>query len=114
MLLPQPSPSAVTITSPADDENIVLFFTAEPIYLTAVSGLVRGTNPGISFSLRFGTEAGFAGTEVVTGGIALDPQHSGRHLTALDHAEVPENSFVWLTTSNRSGSVDELNVTLHY
>lgn len=114
MLLPQPAPSAVTITSPSDDENVVLMFTAEPISLSAVTGLVRGTDPGISFSLHFGASAGTGGTEVIDGGVTLDPQHSGRHITTLDNPEVPVNSFVWLTTSGRSGSVDELNVTLHY
>jgi hypothetical protein len=106
------APKALTILSPSDAEDVVLFFTTTSLTFTQIRSTVMGTSPSVTFSIRYGTDISAAGTEVVTGGITVTNTTTGLSTTSFNNATVPADNFVWLTTSATSGTVTQLAVSL--
>jgi len=109
-----PRVKALTITTPSDSENVVLFFTTEPVFLQQIRSVVTGSTPSVTFSIRYGPDVSLAGTEVKTGGITVTNTTTGLSTTALDNFFIPGGVFIWLTTTATSGTVDLLNVSLAF
>lgn len=120
MGLPGPQGPPVTVTksismdNPTSSEDVAMLFTAEEITLSRIDAILRGSgSPSVTFSIKFGPDR-TTGTEVKVGGIIVTSTTVGLSTTVLDNATVPANSWVWITTSAKSGTVTELHVSLTY
>lgn len=108
-------PKSITLTNPTNSEKLLLFFTDVELTLAQIrSVLIGSSTPSVTFSLRYGTDASGAGTEVVSGGITCTNTTTGLSTTSFTNGVIPANTFVWLTTSAVSGSVTALHVSVTF
>lgn len=106
-------PKSVTISNPTATEKIPLFFTTSAQTVSQIRSVLAGSNtPSVTFSIRYGSDFSATGTEIVTSGITVTNTTTGLSTTSFNNASVSANSFVWLTTSAKSGTVDSLHVSL--
>jgi hypothetical protein len=105
---------SITIEDPAADEDISMFFTTVAITVTQITAVIVGST-SVSFDIEHGTSrATPTGTGVIGTDEVADSTTTGNITTSFTDETIPENSFVWLTTSNLSGTPTELNVTIEY
>ena len=110
---PDPPPYRATLLTPTSADKVMLGFTAVARTVSSIHSVVAGsTSPSVTFSIRYGTDVSGAGTEVVTGGITVTSTTTGINTTSFDNASIPSDSWVWLTTSAKSGSVDMVHATV--
>lgn len=107
-------PKSIAIESPTNAENISMFFTEQPWALKEIRSVLLGSStPSVTFSIKYGTDRSAAGTEIVTSGITCTNTTTGASTTSFNNGTIPAGNFVWLTTSAKSGTVNELSVTLN-
>lgn len=104
---------AISVLTPVDTDDIALFFTVHEITITALSAVVAGGTPSVTWTIRFAANRDDAGTEVVTGGTETTSE-SGQQVTSLDEPVVPANSWLKLLVTATDGVPSELHVTIHY
>ena len=103
---------AGTIESPTDSENLTLFFTNTAITISQVTSVLRGSStPSVTFQLMHGTSRA-SGTQIVE--VTETSTTNGTQTTSFDDATIPANSYIWLTTDAKSGTVNELHVSIEY
>lgn len=106
---------SITLVNPTNSENLLLFFTDKQLSLSQIRSVLAGSgSPSVTFSLRYGGDVSASGTEVVTGGITCTNTTTGLSTTSFDNGTIAANSFVWLTTSAVSGSVDSLHLSITF
>jgi hypothetical protein len=77
--------------------------------------LIGSATPSVTWTIRHhATDRSNAGNEVVTGGTTTTSVTTGSDVTAFNDATIPLDSFIWLETTAKSGSVNELHVTIIY
>jgi hypothetical protein len=106
---------SLSVYAPTTSDNITMFYTTNALTLTNIESVLRGSaGPGVTFSVRYGTDRSAAGTEVVTSGIKCTNTTNGLSTTSFNNGTITGSSFVWLTVSGVSGTVNELSVTLEF
>ncbi len=105
---------SVTISSPTASEKVPLFFTAVALTVAEIRSIVLGSSPSVTFSVRHGADMSAAGTEVVTNGTTVTNTTTGLSTTAFNAPAVPAGSWVWVTTSAVSGTVNAFHVTVRF
>jgi hypothetical protein len=105
---------SITIDNPGSAEKIPMFFSPTSITFTKIQSVIgtSAVGSGVTFSIRYGTDISESGTEVVTGGISVGSTTTGVETTSFNNATVPDNNFVWITTSAFSGAPTFLHTTL--
>jgi hypothetical protein len=109
--------SAITIESPTASENISLFYTPVAITVTGVMGILLGSSPSVTFVINYGsTRASATGTIVASN--TFDFNDTNYNTTGFAHTlnttSIPAGSFIWITTSAVSGTIDNLALTIQY
>jgi hypothetical protein len=105
-------PKAFAIISPTGtDGPIPLFFTPMALTLSKIESVVQGTTPSVTFSIKYGSSLA-SGTEVVTGGITCTNTTTGLATTSFNNGAIPANSWVWVVTTAKSGTVNSLHASL--
>jgi hypothetical protein len=79
-----------------------------------VVSLASGTSPSVTFNVRHNTDFSTTGTQLVSGGITTTNTTTGLATTTFDNATVTGNSFVWLTTTATTGTVDEFHISVFF
>jgi len=102
---------SITVENPSATEDFAIAFTNWAITVTEMRGVVRGTSPSITWTIRHGTDRSATGAEVVTGGTTTTSQSSGSDVTSFNDATIVADSFIWLETTAKSGTVNEINIT---
>jgi hypothetical protein len=106
---------SISVYAPTTSDNITMFYTTNALTLTNIESVLRGSaGPGVTFSVKYGTDRSAAGTEVVTSGIKCTNTTNGLSTTSFNSGTITGSSFVWLTVSGVSGTVNELSVTLEF
>lgn len=106
---------AITVEDPTNAEDISMFFTEDAITITKMAAVLIGSaTPSVTWTVRHSTDRSAAGNEVVTGGTTTTSTTVGSIVTAFNDATIPAASFVWLETTAKSGTVDELHLTVQY
>ncbi len=113
-LSPERKSNSITLDQPTATENMTIFFTDRAITITKMAAVLTGTTPSVTWSVRFAADRSTAGTEVITGGRTTTSTTTGDIVTTFNNASIPANSFVWLTTSATSGTVNTIHVTTNY
>lgn len=105
---------SITIESPTSSEDISMFFTNLAITVTEMRAVVVGTTPSVTWTVRHGTDRSGTGAEVVTGGTTTTSQTSGSDVTSFNDATIVADSFVWIETTAKTGTVGQITITIFY
>ncbi len=107
---------SITIENPTNAEDISIFFTEKAITITEIRAVLIGSStPSVTWTIRHhATDRNNAGIEVVTSGTTTTSTTGGDDVTAFNDATIPADSFVWLETTAKSGTVTELHITIIY
>jgi hypothetical protein len=110
--VPIPVVRGISIPQPRVNDNITLFYASTPMVLSRIKAHVLGTNPSVSFSLRFGANRNTVGAQIVSGGMICNNTGPGNDYTDLSLTTIPVDNWVWLTVSEISGTVSLFHLTL--
>lgn len=106
---------SASVNYPSSSEDISLFFTDVAITITQLNAVLVGSStPSVTWTLRHGTDRSATGNEVVTGGTTTTNTTTGAEITSFDDATIPAGSFIWLETTAKSGTVNNIMVSLEY
>lgn len=105
----------LVVEDPTSAEDISFFFSNRAITVTEMRAVLVGSaTPSVTWTIRHGTDRSAAGAEVVTSGTTTTGTTSGSDVVSFNDATVVADSFVWLETTAKSGTVDEIQVTIFY
>ena len=105
-------PKSVTILNPSGTENLTLFYVNAAVTVQQLTVSVRGSgSPSINADVFYASTPATSGTSLVTGGVTVT---STTITTSFSNAVIPANSYVCLKTSAKSGTVDELAISLDF
>jgi len=107
-------PKAMTIESPTGTDNVTLFYNTQPLSITSIVSLVRGTSPSVTFEILWDANRAGSGTSAVEGGITCTNSTTGLVTTSLSHTSIPANRYVWVRLTGLSGTVTEFSVTVNF
>lgn len=106
---------SITVEDPTSSEDISVFFTKDAITITEMRAVLVGSStPSVTWTIRHGTDRSAAGAEVVTSGTTTTSTTSGSDVVSFNDATIVADSFVWLETTAKSGTVDEIQITIYY
>jgi hypothetical protein len=110
--IPNAAPRSITIAGPKSGDNFTLFRTDVETTITAVTALVSGTTPSVTYEIRYAPNRTSAGTlatisETVTNSTIGDG-------ATVQNQPIPANSYVWLAITSVAGTVGEMNVTIAF
>jgi hypothetical protein len=103
---------SLTVEAPSDTEDISFFYTDRALNASKIRPILVGSTPSVRWSLRHGTDRSAVGTEIVAGGTVTTEVTTGIDVTALTGSLIPANSHVWFETTDVSGIVVSLALTL--
>jgi hypothetical protein len=104
----------LTIESPTSSENIGLWRTPVAITITQVDDVLRGNStPSLSWQVNFAATRDGTPTTLFASSRTTTTT-SGATTSTFNDATIPAGSFIWLTTSAMSGTVNALEITLTY
>lgn len=113
--LDMPTVKSIIVESPGSAENLSFFRADKAISISKITAVLRGSNtPSVTYSIKHGSDRSGAGTEVVTGGSTVTSTTTGTSVTSFNNASITAGHYVWLVTTAKSGTVDELSVTLEF
>ena len=117
----------LVLETPSAAENISLYYTAEPLRITKMIGVVVGQSsaPSATWSVRHDTSRVAIGTEVITGGTTTTDTSPGHTMFGFvgnsklteddfDAERVEAGSYIWVTTSAVSGDPSSLSVIIFF
>jgi hypothetical protein len=102
----------ITLDSPTASDDVSIGFTILPITISQLTAVVRGSTPSLTWTLRHDPDRSAVGNEVVTGGTVTTSESTGSVVTVFDDATIPANSYYWLETTAKSGTVSELHLSI--
>jgi len=98
-----------TLDDPGASEDVGLFFTDIPLTIKKLVCVLNGSDtPSVTWTLRHDTDRSATGTEVVTSGTVTTSTTTGSVITVFNAGIIPANSFVFFETTAKSGTVDQL------
>jgi len=101
------------VEDPTSSEDGPHFFTNKAITVTEMRAVLLGSStPSVTWTIRHGTDRNDTGAEVVTSGTTTTSVTSGDDVTSFNDATIVADSFVWLETTAKSGTVDLITITL--
>jgi hypothetical protein len=107
----------ITITSPTATENESFFYTPVAITVEAVRGILLGTTPSVTFTINYGSSRGTA-TGTIVASNTFDNADANYNTTGFAHTlnttAIPAGSYIWITTSAVSGTIDNFNLNLQF
>lgn len=104
---------SISVLSPQDGDDIVLFYTRYAITVQEVATVLRGSGgPSVLFSIRHSTDRSAVGTTVVNAGTASSTTIG--NTPTLNDTTIPAYSWVWMEIGTLTGAVDEFHLTLFF
>ena len=106
---------SITVENPTATEDLSIFFSNKAITITEIRAVLVGSaSPSVTWTIRHGTDRSAAGAQVVTGGTVTTSTTTGSDVTVFNDATIVADSFIWLETTAKSGTVTELHITIVY
>lgn len=105
---------AWTLTNPIASENIALFYTDVAITVTKLAEALKGTTPSVTYQINHSTDRSSGSPNTLFSSGRTATSTSGTTTTTFNDATIPAGSWIWITTSAVSGTVDGINITLIY
>lgn len=104
----------MTFESITSSENFGLIETPIAITITSVKVVLVGSSPSVTYNLQQGTDR-TSGTNVFTAGQTVTSTTTGTTASSgFNDATVPAGSFIWLTTSAASGTINQFQIRITY
>lgn len=104
-------PKSVTIRYPTGDDDVILFFVNAEAPIQQITASVRGSSPSITYDLTYGPSQNGPWTSVFSGSQTVT---SNLYSTSFANGTIPADSYVRLSTSTKSGDVDELAISIDF
>lgn len=108
---------SISLQSPTSSENISMWYTTEAITIEEVRGVMLGSSQSVTLTLNYGSSRASASGTIVASN-TFDSGDSGYQTTGftftLNTTTIPAGSYIWLTTSAASGTINELNISVTY
>lgn len=105
---------SITIENPTNSEDISMFYTPVSLTISEIQAVLRGAAPSVDWTIRHDPDRNAAGTEVVTGGTTTANTTTGDKITIMDDPTIPADSFIWIETTAKTGTVDAMHITIRY
>jgi len=102
----------MSVTSPTATENIMMYFTPIVITVTNVQEALSGSTPSVTYILGYSSTRSGVLTNIVASHAATSTTGVAATLTA--NVSIPANSYIILTTSATSGTVNDLSIAINY
>ena len=106
---------SILVESPTNDEDLSFFFTDVGMRIIKIRPILVGsTIPSVTWTLRHDIDRSAVGTEVIIDGTVTTEVTTGIDVTIFDDATIEANSHVWFETTDQSGLVGSINLTIFY
>jgi hypothetical protein len=106
---------SIAVELPTNAEDIGWFYTDIAITVTKLAAVLVGSStPSVTWTVRHSTDRSATGNEVVTSGTTTTSVTTGSVVTSFNDATIPADSWVWLETTAKSGTVNQIIVSLEY
>ena len=106
---------AVSIEYPTSVEDIAMFYVTDDITITNIHAVVRGSSvPSVTINPVQTLDRSAAGTAILNSPTAITNTTVGQNLTSFNDETVPAGSWIVIKTTDQSGTVNELNITIIY
>jgi hypothetical protein len=107
--------ASLTVEDPTNAEDMTIWYTLKAITIREIQAVVVGSStPSVTINPKHATDRSAAGTAILSSATAITNTTTGQQLTSFNDATIPANSFIWLETTAKSGTVDELHLTIRY
>lgn len=103
----------VEIESPTNAESITLFYATEALAIASIRSLVKGSSPSVTYSINSAADRSSGSPTVHVNAAVANNTTTGATAT-IANGTIGANSWVWLTTSAKSGTVDSLNINISF
>lgn len=109
---------SITVEDPCKDEDITIFRTPVAITIQSITGVIRGSanptvGPSVTVNPRHDLDRSAEGATVLALPFYLTSQ-SGEDLFYFHDRTIPAESWLWLETPGKTGTVKEVNLTFDY
>lgn len=104
------APRAVTILLPATNDEVTLFRAKSAMTLTKMTAI----GGGFTYTVRKAADRSATGTEVVTGGSAVNSTTTGDAVTSFSSASIAAGDYVWLVLTSVTGTPASFNLTMEF
>ena len=113
-LTPRKFSYSITVEDPTSSEDITIAFTNRAITITEMRAVLIGSStPSVTWTIKHhATDRNNAGNAVVTASTTTTSVTTGDDVTAFNDATIPADSYIWLETSAKSGTVTEIHITI--
>jgi len=106
---------SLTVEDPTSAEDISIVFFFQAVTVRELQCVVVGSaTPSVTINPKHGTDRSAAGTALLNAATAITNTTTGQNLTSFTDNTLVADSFLWLETTAKSGTVDELHITIRY
>lgn len=105
---------SVTIPEPENPSDTVIGRTYDNITVTELVAVVVGAGSTITLNVEYGPNIAIAGTDLFTADEVISNTTTGETFIAFDNPNIPANSWVRLTVSGITGTVDSISLSFKY
>jgi len=106
---------SITVENPGSAEDLSIILADRAITITKIRAVLVGSStPSVTWTVRHGSDRSAAGTEVVTGGTTTTSTTTGDSVMSFNDATVAADSWIWLESTAKSGTVTLITVTIFY
>jgi hypothetical protein len=102
---------AIAVLYPQAGDQFTLLKAEEPITLTEITGVMRGTG-SVEVEIRYALDRSATGT-LAAPPATISSTTTGDNVT-VQNQPVPAEAYIWLVISGVTGTVDELNITMSF
>jgi hypothetical protein len=106
-------PKSLSLQLPVTGDEVGMFFAKAALTITQINVVVRGTTPGVTWSLRYATSRAAVGTPVITAD-TVTSSTANNTITTFNNPNIPVNNWVWLKVNGTSGVVLEFDMSLQF
>jgi hypothetical protein len=104
---------SATIESPSGSEDATLFYTPVELVVHELAAVLSGSG-SVTWTVRFDSDRGAAGTEIVTTGTTTSDSATGDIISVFNNDTIPAGSWVWLETTGIVSTPLAINITIRY
>ena len=105
---------SISIVDPTSSENLSLYYTTEALTVVHVAESVLGTGPSVTYNIRWSSTRNSGSPTSLFGSNRTVNSQPGTVTTSFTNATIPADSFVWLITSAKSGTVNDFHITVKF
>ena len=105
---------SITIVDPTSSENLTLFYTTEALTVLHAAESVSGSGPSVTYNIRWAPARNEGLPVSLFGTNRAVSAQAGTTTTTFNNTTIPANSFVWIITSAKSGTVSDFHVSLKF